>query len=43
VEATGAEVVIATDAGCLMNVGGRLRRRGSAVKTVHLAEVLSGQ
>jgi L-lactate dehydrogenase complex protein LldE len=41
IEKSGAEVVIATDAGCLMNIGGRLRRRGSKVKTMHLAEVLA--
>lgn len=40
IENTGADVVIATDAGCLMNIGGCLRRRGSRVKTMHLAEVL---
>jgi L-lactate dehydrogenase complex protein LldE len=40
VEQTGAEVVVATDAGCLMNIGGCLRRRGSRARTVHLAEVL---
>jgi L-lactate dehydrogenase complex protein LldE len=37
---TGAEAVIATDAGCLMNIGGCLRRRLPAVRTLHLAEVL---
>src|SRR5262245_31147002 len=41
IEKTGAEVVIATDAGCLMNIGGCLRRRGGRVRTVHLAEVLA--
>jgi L-lactate dehydrogenase complex protein LldE len=41
VEQTGADVVVATDAGCLMNVGGCLRRRGGKVRTVHLAEVLA--
>src|SRR5206468_10200113 len=29
VEKSGADVLIATDAGCLMNIGGCLRRRGS--------------
>ena len=41
IEQTGAEYVIATDAGCLMNIGGCLRRRGGKVKTLHLAEVLA--
>jgi L-lactate dehydrogenase complex protein LldE len=40
IEATGADVVVATDAGCLMNIGGCLRRRGSRVRAMHLAEVL---
>ncbi len=41
IEKTGVDCVIATDAGCLMNIGGCLHRRQSAVKTVHLAEVLA--
>ena len=40
IEKTGAEMVVATDAGCLMNIAGCLRRRGSKVRAVHLAEVL---
>src|SRR5206468_10672109 len=41
IEKTGAEVVVATDAGCLMNIGGCLRRRGDKVRIMHLAEVLA--
>jgi L-lactate dehydrogenase complex protein LldE len=41
IERTGAELLVATDAGCLMNIGGCLRRRGGRVRTVHLAEVLA--
>jgi L-lactate dehydrogenase complex protein LldE len=41
IEKTGADVVVATDAGCLMNIGGCLRRRGSRVRALHLAEVLA--
>jgi L-lactate dehydrogenase complex protein LldE len=40
IEKTGADVVTATDAGCLMNIAGCLRRRGSRVRVMHLAEVL---
>jgi L-lactate dehydrogenase complex protein LldE len=40
IEKTGASVVVATDAGCLMNIAGCLRRRGSAVRAMHLAELL---
>jgi L-lactate dehydrogenase complex protein LldE len=41
IEKAGVDVVVATDAGCLMNIGGCLRRRGGKVRTVHLAEVLA--
>ncbi len=40
IEQTGADVVVATDSGCLMNIGGCLRRRSSGVRAMHLAEVL---
>jgi L-lactate dehydrogenase complex protein LldE len=40
IEKTGADVVTATDAGCLMNIAGCLRRRGSKVRAMHLAEIL---
>lgn len=37
---TEADLVISTDTGCLMNIGGRLRRLGKPVEAVHLAEFL---
>jgi L-lactate dehydrogenase complex protein LldE len=40
IEKTGAGTVVATDAGCLMNIAGCLRRRGSQVQALHLAQVL---
>ena len=40
VESTGAEAVVACDAGCLMQMRGGLSRRGSRVRALHLAEVL---
>jgi L-lactate dehydrogenase complex protein LldE len=40
IERTNVSAVVATDAGCLMNIAGCLRRRGSAVQALHLAEVL---
>lgn len=43
VEATGADCVVACDAGCLMQMGGGLSRRGSRVRAVHLAQVLAGE
>jgi L-lactate dehydrogenase complex protein LldE len=41
VVASGAEAVCACDASCLLHIGGGLRRRGSRVRPVHLAEVLA--
>jgi L-lactate dehydrogenase complex protein LldE len=43
IERTGADAVVATDAGCLMNIAGCLRRRGSKVRALHLAEVLANR
>lgn len=40
--ASGADTVLGGDLGCLMNVAGRLTRRGSEVKVRHIAEVLAG-
>lgn len=40
--ATGADTVLAGDLGCLMNIAGRLQRRGIPVKARHAAEVLAG-
>jgi L-lactate dehydrogenase complex protein LldE len=39
--ASGAEVVTAGDTSCLMHIGGLLSRRGSAVRVMHLAEILA--
>jgi L-lactate dehydrogenase complex protein LldE len=43
VEESGADVCTALDASCLLHIGGGLSRRGSAVKTVHLAEILASR
>lgn len=40
--ATGADTLLAGDLGCLMNLAGRLQRRGSNVQVRHIAEVLAG-
>jgi L-lactate dehydrogenase complex protein LldE len=39
---TGADTLLAGDLGCLLNMAGKLRREGSAVKVRHVAEVLAG-
>ncbi|MFF2446066.1 (Fe-S)-binding protein [Neobacillus sp. NPDC058068] len=41
VEETGAEFLIGADAACLMNIGGRIERKGKPVKVLHIAEVLN--
>ncbi|MDR2036257.1 MAG: (Fe-S)-binding protein, partial [Coriobacteriales bacterium] len=38
---TGAEYLVTVDNACLMNIGGRLHREDSRVKTIHLAEILA--
>ncbi len=36
------ELLLAGDLGCLMNMAGKLKREGSAIKVRHVAEVLAG-
>jgi L-lactate dehydrogenase complex protein LldE len=40
---TNADVLVSTDTGCLMNIGGRLHRLGKQVEVLHLAELLDRQ
>ncbi len=40
--ATPADTLLGGDLGCLMNMSGRLSRRGENVKVYHIAEVLAG-
>jgi L-lactate dehydrogenase complex protein LldE len=42
ITATGADLVLAGDLGCLMNIAGRLSRLGSRIQVRHIAEVLAG-
>ena len=41
VQQTGAHYLIGSDAGCLMNIGGRIDRKNLHVQTMHIAEVLN--
>lgn len=44
VEASGADAVVLGDLGCMLNIEGRLRRRGNeTTKVLHVAEVLTGK
>jgi L-lactate dehydrogenase complex protein LldE len=42
IEATGADLLLAGDMGCLLNMAGRLSRESSTVSVRHIAEVLAG-
>ena len=42
IASTGADVVLAGDLGCLMNMGGKLSRQGKPIKARHVVEVLAG-
>lgn len=41
IERAGVQAVVSGDASCLMQIGGRLSRKGSKVRVMHLAELLS--
>lgn len=44
IAAAGADAVVGGDLGCLLNIEGRLRRRGDeTTRVLHIAEVLAGE
>jgi len=43
VAVTGADLLLAGDLGCLMNMAGKLSREGRSTKVRHVAEVLAGE
>jgi L-lactate dehydrogenase complex protein LldE len=43
IENAGVQAVVAGDASCLMQIGGRLSRKGSKVRVMHLAELLASR
>lgn len=43
IEKAEVQAVVAADASCLMQLGGRLSRNGSKVQVMHLAELLASQ
>ena len=44
IQNAGADAVVLGDLGCMLNIEGRLRRRGdTATRVLHVAEVLSGE
>jgi L-lactate dehydrogenase complex protein LldE len=38
---TEAEYLVGADMGCLMNIGGRMRREGKNIKIIHITEILN--
>ena len=43
IKESGAEVVVANDCGCLMQIGGGLSRAGVEIETRHIAEILAAR
>jgi L-lactate dehydrogenase complex protein LldE len=43
VEQSGVEAVVACDASCLMQISGELKRRGSRIRCMHIAELLASE
>lgn len=43
IQETGADVIASTEASCLMQIDGLLRRTGSPIRALHLAQILGGQ
>ncbi len=42
IQASGAGTVLGGDLGCLLNIAGRIKRRGLPVRVMHTAELLAG-
>jgi L-lactate dehydrogenase complex protein LldE len=42
IQASGADTVLGGDLGCLLNIAGRIQRRGLPIRVMHTAEVLAG-
>lgn len=43
IEETDADILIGADAGCLMNIEGRISRTGKSIRVMHIAEVLNSR
>jgi L-lactate dehydrogenase complex protein LldE len=43
IKRSGADIIVASDMGCLMHIDGGLSRQQVPVRTMHLAEVLAGK
>ncbi len=43
IESSGAQTLVGCDVSCLLHIAGGLHRRGSKIKTRHIAEILAGE
>ncbi len=43
IQESGAEVVVACDAGCLMNIAGGLRQASSPIQAMHIIDILAAE
>lgn len=43
IQSSGADIVTACDAGCLMNIGGGLKKANSNIKAMHLIDILASE
>lgn len=43
IAASGADMLVAADLGCLLNLGGTLQREGAPIAVKHIAELLAGE
>lgn len=43
IEQVEADYLIGADCGCLMNIGGRIERKGKPIRVMHIAEVLNSR
>lgn len=43
IERVEADYLIGADCGCLMNIGGRIERKGKPIRVMHIAEVLNSR
>ncbi|WP_339170671.1 (Fe-S)-binding protein [Anoxybacillus sp. FSL W8-1294] len=43
IEQVEADYLISADCGCLMNIGGRIERKGKPIRVMHIAEVLNSR
>jgi L-lactate dehydrogenase complex protein LldE len=41
IQASGADILVAADLGCLLNLAGRIKRLGLPIKVFHVAEILA--